>query len=82
MTPSEGGSIGRLRRSHNEPETNLTRLWSRTGRNSGGNVVLCPHCAAAVGIEAANVREGAMIGIPEDQTIPNMLLAADTILDF
>jgi predicted peroxiredoxin len=48
----------------------------------GGKVILCPHCAAAVGIEEANVRDGAMIGIPEEQTIPNMLLAADKILDF
>ncbi len=48
----------------------------------GGKVVVCPHCAAVAGIEKGNLREGAMIGIPDEQTIPKMLLAADKILDF
>ena len=48
----------------------------------GGKVILCPHCAATAGVETADLRDGAMIGIPEEQTIPKMLLAADKILDF
>lgn len=48
----------------------------------GGKVILCPHCAAAVGLEQADLREGATIGVPDDQTIPKMLLAADKILDY
>jgi predicted peroxiredoxin len=48
----------------------------------GGKVILCPHCAMAVGIGAADLREGAVIGDETKQDIPNLLLKADKILDY
>jgi hypothetical protein len=44
--------------------------------------VLCPHCAEAAGVSRDSLRAGAAIGVPEEQTIPKLLLQADKILDY
>lgn len=48
----------------------------------GGQVIVCPHCAAAAGIGTGDLRPGATIGVPAENTIPNLLLEADKILDY
>ena len=48
----------------------------------GGKVILCPHCAAAAGVDPASLRNGVKIGVPEEGTIPKLLLEADKILDY
>lgn len=50
--------------------------------NGGGRVILCPHCAAAAGVDGNALRDGAMIGVPDEQTIPKLLVEADKILDY
>jgi predicted peroxiredoxin len=47
----------------------------------GGKVMVCPHCAAAAGISASDLRSGAQLA-EEDQDIPNLILAADKVVDF
>ncbi|HIK27356.1 MAG: DsrE family protein [Oscillatoriaceae bacterium SKW80] len=48
---------------------------------AGGKVMVCPVCAEAVGITAANLRNGAQLA-QENQDIPNLILAADKVIDF
>jgi len=47
---------------------------------AGGGVVVCPHCAALAGVDADQLREGAVMGTREQ--IGEMLLAADKIIDY
>ena len=47
---------------------------------SGGKVLVCPHCAEAVGLGAESLREGARIGTSED--IVKVLAGAAKILDY
>lgn len=47
---------------------------------SGGKVLVCPHCAAAAGIESDSLREGAQIA--SENQLAEMLAAADKILDY
>ena len=47
---------------------------------SGGKVLVCPHCAAAAGLDAKSLRKGAKIGSSED--IVNVLRGASKILDY
>lgn len=47
---------------------------------AGGKVVVCPHCAKAVGLDQANLRSGAGIGTVEE--IGQMLMDADVIMDY
>ena len=47
---------------------------------SGGRVLVCPHCAAAAGLEVGSLREGAKIGTSED--IVETLAGASKILDY
>jgi predicted peroxiredoxin len=48
--------------------------------SAGGNVVLCPHCAAAAGISEDDLREGARIATEKE--IAALFLAADKVLDY
>ncbi|MBX3176416.1 MAG: DsrE family protein [Candidatus Hydrogenedentes bacterium] len=48
----------------------------------GGRVIVCPHCADVAGVNRDALRDGAMIGVPDEQTIPRLLLEADKILDY
>jgi predicted peroxiredoxin len=47
---------------------------------AGGEVLLCPHCAAAGGVTAEQLRAGSRIG--SDAEVAARLLAADRILDY
>ena len=47
---------------------------------SGGKVLVCPHCAAAAGLDAKSLREGAKIGTSED--IVKALSEASKVLDY
>jgi sulfur relay (sulfurtransferase) complex TusBCD TusD component (DsrE family) len=47
---------------------------------SGGEVILCPHCAAAVGISEKYLRNGAKLGTVEG--ITDLLFAADKVIDY
>ncbi len=47
---------------------------------SGGKILVCPHCAAAVGLTKGSLREGAVIGTTED--ITTLLTKASKILDY
>jgi predicted peroxiredoxin len=48
---------------------------------AGGKVIVCPVCAEAVGITAANLRTGAQLA-QENQDIPSLILAADKVVSF
>lgn len=50
--------------------------------SKGGSVIVCPHCADAAGVDRNTLRDGAKIGVPDEQTIPKLLLEADKILDY
>lgn len=47
---------------------------------AGGAVVVCPHCAAAVGLEEKGLRPGSRMSTEDG--LAATLLAADTILDY
>lgn len=47
---------------------------------SGGKIIVCPHCAHAVGLEAGNLREGAVMA--DERSLTSMLMDADVILDY
>jgi predicted peroxiredoxin len=47
---------------------------------AGGEVLVCSHCAEAIGLTADQLRQGARIG--SDEEVANRLLAADRILDY
>jgi len=47
---------------------------------AGGEVLVCPHCAEAVGLRASDLRKGAKIGTFEQ--IAGAVLAADKVLDY
>ncbi len=47
---------------------------------SGGKVMVCPHCAQAIGLEEANLREGAEL--LDAETMARMLKEADKIIDY
>jgi predicted peroxiredoxin len=46
----------------------------------GGNVLVCPHCAEAAGLDKKSLRKGATIG--SEAEIADSLLAADKIMDY
>ena len=47
---------------------------------AGGKVLVCPHCAAAAGLESGSLRKGATIGTTE--SITKTLGGATKILDY
>lgn len=47
---------------------------------NGGKVIVCPHCAKAAGLTESDLREGAVIG--EEETLAELLLKADKIMDY
>jgi predicted peroxiredoxin len=47
---------------------------------AGGEIMVCPHCAAAIGLTEAQLRKGFRIG--EAATIAELMLEADKILDY
>jgi predicted peroxiredoxin len=48
--------------------------------DAGGKVLVCSHCAAAAGLTGADLRPGARIAGAKE--LPDLLLAADKILDY
>lgn len=50
-------------------------------RQAGGEVIVCPHCAAAVGIDEKSLRPGARFGKEGDDLV-DVLIAADKVIDF
>ena len=48
---------------------------------AGGKVIVCPVCAAAVGLTANSLRQGAQFA-QGNNDIPSLVLSADKILDF
>jgi predicted peroxiredoxin len=47
---------------------------------SGGSIRVCPHCAHAVGLEAKDLRQGAVMA--DEKSLTSMLMEADVILDY
>jgi predicted peroxiredoxin len=47
---------------------------------AGGQVVLCPHCAAAAGIDASDLADGARIASEDD--VAKLFLEADRVIDY
>ena len=60
-------------------ETTLGKYYD-TFVDAGGKVLICPHCAHAVGVDESNLREGASIATAEQ--IGAMLRQADKIMDY
>jgi predicted peroxiredoxin len=58
----------------------LTQLYEQFVA-AGGKVMVCPFCAEAAGISADDLRSGAQLA-QEGQDIPNLILAADKVVDF
>jgi predicted peroxiredoxin len=48
---------------------------------AGGKVLVCPHCASAVGLDTKSLRPGAQIA-KDPGELAAALLAADKILDY
>jgi predicted peroxiredoxin len=48
--------------------------------NGGGQILVCPHCAKAAGLDAEDIREGAQIA--EDNQVIEALNAADKTLSY
>lgn len=48
---------------------------------AGGKVLVCPHCAAAAGLEAKSLRPGAQIA-KDPGELATVLMAAERILDY
>ncbi len=48
--------------------------------DGGGTVLVCPHCAAAAGLDAKNLRPGATLGTEE--TIGAALAGASKVIDY
>jgi len=48
--------------------------------NSGGTVMVCPHCANAAGLTPDDLRTGAKIG--SNDSIAQMILDADKVMDY
>lgn len=59
--------------------TKISDLYA-TFVKAGGKVVVCPHCAQAVGLDSAALRDGARIVTPEELAV--VLNGADRILDY
>lgn len=47
---------------------------------NGGQIVVCPKCAAVAGVTKENLRKGAMIGNPE--VVSKMFLEADKVIGY
>jgi predicted peroxiredoxin len=50
-------------------------------RKAGGDIIVCPHCAEAVGIDEKSLRPGARFG-KDGNDLVDVLIAADTVIDF
>lgn len=50
-------------------------------RKAGGEIIVCPHCAAAAGIDEKALRPGARFG-KEGNDLVDVLIAADKVVDF
>jgi predicted peroxiredoxin len=50
-------------------------------RKAGGDIIVCPHCAEAAGIDEKSLRPGARLG-KEGNDLVDVLIAADTVIDF
>lgn len=50
-------------------------------RKAGGEVIVCPHCAGAAGIDEKSLRPGARFG-KEGNDLVDVLIAADKVVDF
>jgi predicted peroxiredoxin len=50
-------------------------------RQAGGEIIVCPHCAAAAGIDEKSLRPGARFG-KEGNDLVDVLIAADKVVDF
>ena len=50
-------------------------------RKAGGEIIVCPHCAAAAGIDEKSLRPGALFG-KEGHDLVDVLIAADKVVDF
>ncbi len=48
--------------------------------DAGGTVLVCPHCAAAAGLEADDLREWATLATEEQ--VAEMFAAADKVIDY
>jgi predicted peroxiredoxin len=48
---------------------------------AGGEIVVCPHCAAAAGLDEKSLRPGARFG-REGSDLVDVLIAADKVVDF
>jgi len=47
---------------------------------AGGSALVCPHCAHAAGLDAANLRSGARIG--DDAAVAKLFLEAGRVIDY
>jgi sulfur relay (sulfurtransferase) complex TusBCD TusD component (DsrE family) len=80
----EGVRAGDLRQPHNltwgnrKNPTFGEQYWAFV--RAGGKVVLCPHCAEAIGMKKKDLRKGAKMGTEKE--IMNLLLAADKVIDY
>ena len=50
-------------------------------RKAGGEIIVCPHCAEAAGIDEKSLRPGARFG-KEGNDLVDVLIAADKVVDF
>ncbi|NOT52975.1 MAG: DsrE family protein [Deltaproteobacteria bacterium] len=50
-------------------------------RKAGGEIIVCPHCAEAAGIDEKSLRPGAVFG-KEGHDLVDVLIAADKVVDF
>jgi predicted peroxiredoxin len=50
-------------------------------RKAGGEIIVCPHCAEAAGIDEKSLRPGARFAKEGDDLV-DVLIAADKVIDF
>jgi predicted peroxiredoxin len=50
-------------------------------RKVGGEIIVCPHCAEAVGLDEKSLRPGSRFG-KEGNDLVDVLIAADKVVDF
>lgn len=61
-------------------ETTRLRDLQKTFADTGGKVLVCPHCAHAVGLRSQDLRPGAQIS--SDEAVVAAMMGADKVIDY
>lgn len=61
-------------------ESTRLRDVQKAFADAGGKVLICPHCAHAVGLKAQDLRPGAQIA--SDEAVVAAMMSADKVIDY